>query len=48
MLKCIISVLLIALSLVATMFPTVSFACSTSERTDCTSPKPVHPLIHPS
>lgn len=43
MLKRIVSALLIALSLGATMFPTVSLACSTSDRTDCTVPKPDPP-----
>lgn len=43
MLKRIISLLLIALSLGAFIFPVTSFACRDETRTDCTVPKPDPP-----
>lgn len=43
MLKRIISALLIALSLVGTIFPTVSLACGTSDTRDCSNPPPPPP-----
>jgi hypothetical protein len=43
MLKRIISLLLIAAALGASIFPATSYACSSSDRMDCTVPAPDPP-----